>query len=311
MRREEFTFKSNDGTSDIHAVKWMPDNGSYKAVFQISHGMIEYIERYEPFAEFMTEHGFMVVGHDHIGHGHSVKSENDYGYFPKDDPSGVLVSDMHTLRTTIQKENTDMPYFMFGHSMGSYMLRKYLSIYGNGISGALICGTGYVPAHTTGFGLFLTGFAAKIHGGHYRSQTITNMTYNRSYRKFDMTGKDSKNSWLTRDSEIVEEYYKNPMCAYIFTMNGYRGLMEAVRYDCRQENVDKVPDDIPLYIISGDDDPVGDLGAGVRKVYEMFLKSGKKDVECKLYKDFRHEILNEIGKEQVYNDILAWTTKHM
>ena len=117
MRREEFTFKSKDGTSDIHAVKWMPDNGSYKAVFQIAHGMIEYIERYEPFAEFMTEHGFMVVGHDHIGHGHSVKSDNDYGYFPKDDPSGVLVSDMHTLRTIIEKENPDMPYFMFRHSM--------------------------------------------------------------------------------------------------------------------------------------------------------------------------------------------------
>ena len=128
-KEEQFGFLSADGMTQIHAVRWLPDDGKYEAVLQITHGMIEYIERYRGFAEYLTERGFLVVGHDHLGHGASVRSEDDWGYFAKDHPSDTLVEDMHRLRQTVQSENPGIPYFMLGHSMGSYMLRKYLCIH--------------------------------------------------------------------------------------------------------------------------------------------------------------------------------------
>ena len=142
MKVESFSFLSKDGKTNIHAVKWMPDSGEYKAILQIAHGMVEYIERYEAFARFMTDNGYMVVGNDHLGHGESVVSKADWGYFMEDTPSDALVEDMNTLRSVVQKENKGVPYFMFGHSMGSYMLRKYLTLYNDDLRGVVFSGTG-------------------------------------------------------------------------------------------------------------------------------------------------------------------------
>ena len=154
-KEKQFSFLSKDGKTKIHAVKWMPESGEYRAVLQITHGMVEYIERYKPFAEFLNDQGVLVVGHDHLGHGASVTSEEELGYFAEPDPSDTLVEDMHTLRTTVQAENPGVPYFMMGHSMGSYMLRKYLCIHPEGVAGAVIMGTGAMPDSTMKFGLFL------------------------------------------------------------------------------------------------------------------------------------------------------------
>ena len=307
MKNEVFTFLSKDGKTNIHAVKWIPDSGEYKAILQITHGMIEYIERYEPFAKFMTENGYMVVGHDHLGHGESVNTNEDLGFFADvDSPSDYLIEDMHKLRTTIQKENPDVPYFMFGHSMGSYMLRKYLSVYNDNLRGAIICGTGFSPEKVTKMGIMATKLMKVFKGSHGRSKMLRDLTYDKYYKKFDMFGKDASNSWLTRDEEIVKKYYSDPKCTYMFTVNGYVGLTEAVLYSCKQENVDKIPNKLPIFIVSGSDDPVGGCSEGVMKVVNMFKESGKVDLTYKLYDGFRHEILNEIGKEQVYSDLLAW-----
>ena len=307
MKNEVFTFLSKDGKTNIHAVKWIPDSGEYKAILQITHGMIEYIERYEPFAKFMTENGYMVVGHDHLGHGESVNTKEDLGFFADvDSPSDYLIEDMHKLRTTIQKENPDVPYFMFGHSMGSYMLRKYLSVYNDNLRGAIICGTGFSPEKVTKMCIMATKLMKVFKGSHGRSKMLRDLTYDKYYKKFDMFGKDASNSWLTRDEEIVKKYYSDPKCTYMFTVNGYVGLTEAVLYSCKQENVDKIPNKLPIFIVSGSDDPVGGCSEGVMKVVNMFKESGKVDLTYKLYDGFRHEILNEIGKEQVYSDLLAW-----
>ena len=163
-KEEQFSFLSKDGKTKIHAVKWMPESGEYRAVLQITHGMVEYIERYKPFAEFLNDQGVLVVGHDHLGHGASVASEEELGYFAEPDPSDTLVEDMHTLRTTIQTENPGVPYFMMGHSMGSYMLRKYLCIHPEGVAGAVIMGTGAMPDSTMKFGLFLGRTIALFRG---------------------------------------------------------------------------------------------------------------------------------------------------
>lgn len=169
MKSEAFKYKSADKKTMIDAVRWLPDNGEYKAVLQITHGMVEYKERYMPFAEFMTENGFMVVAHDHLGHGESVSSKKDWGYMAEGHPSDILVKDMHTLRTTIQKENPGKPYFMLGHSMGSYMLRKYLAKYRKGLDGAIVMGTGCIGDATTKLAMTLTKVMAKFHGWRYYS----------------------------------------------------------------------------------------------------------------------------------------------
>lgn len=306
MKNEVFKYKSADNKTMIDAVRWLPDNGEYRAILQITHGMIEYKERYMPFAEFLTKNGFMVVAHDHLGHGESVNSKTDWGYMSDKNPSDTLVEDMHTLRTMIQSANAGTPYFMLGHSMGSYMLRKYLAKYGNGITGAIVMGTGNIEDSTTKAAMFLTKMVAKFHGWHYYSPFIEGLTFSKPYKKYDLTGKDASNSWLTKDPEIVKAYYSNPKCTFKFTLNAYLGLFEAVYFDNQKNNIAKIPKELPIYIVSGEDDPVGDLGEGVKKVYQKFKQAGLKDVTCKLYATDRHEILNETDKEQVYADLLQW-----
>lgn len=305
-REEKLSFLSEDGKTTIHAVKWIPENGGYKAVLQITHGMVEYIERYREFADYMTKQGFLVVGHDHLGHGASVTSEAEWGFFREGNPSDTLVADMHRLRTTVQKENPGVPYFMLGHSMGSYMLRKYLSIHNDGVAGAVIMGTGSVPDGTTKMGLFVCRLIAAFRGWHYRSKTLQSLSYSKPYKKFDLYGEHYENSWLSKNTENVRAYYADPRCTFLFTVNGYQGLMEAVLYDNQPENVRKTPQELPLFFVSGKDDPVGDLGEGVMRVYNMYKDAGVKDITYRLYENDRHEILNETDREQVYADIAAW-----
>lgn len=307
----EFTFLSKDSKTTIHAVKWAPDCGEYRAVLQITHGMLEYIERYRAFAEYLTDQGYLVVGHDHLGHGRSVASEQELGYFADENSSDILVEDMHQLRMLIQDENRGIPYFMLGHSMGSYMLRKYLCIHSDNVSGAIIMGTGCVADATTKFGMKLCRMIARLRGWHYRSKFIQSLSYSRPYKKFDLYGKDYKNSWLSKNVESVRAYYADAKCTYLFTLSGYYGLMEAVYYTNQMENIKRVPKDLPLFFVSGAEDPVGDLGEGVKKVYHMYKDAGIQDLTYRLYENDRHEILNETDCMQVYADICAWLNVHV
>ncbi len=310
-RQEDFNFLSADGKTQIHAVKWIPDSGEYDKILQITHGMIEYIERYTPFAQFLCTKGFLVVGHDHLGHGQSVRTQEDWGYFAKDHPSAVLVSDMHRLRMMIQKENKGLPYFMMAHSMGSYLLRKYLTVHNSSLQGAIIMGTGFMPEAKMRFAMNMVKMLAKLHGWRYRSKFVTNAAFGRSYKKFDLTGKNPENSWLNKDVENVKQYYSDPRCSFTFTLNGYMGLFEAVSAACSKDCAARIPKELALFLVSGADDPVGDAGAGVKKAYYMYKEAGLLDLTYKLYKNDRHEILNEPDHQRVYNDLLAWMTVHI
>ncbi len=306
MKKETFYFPSADGKTQIFAVKYTPDDGNITAILQVVHGMQEFVSRYEKYAEFLTENGYLVVGHDHLGHGDSITADSELGYFVEPDPLPVLIADIHTLRDMIQMQYKDVPYFIMGHSMGSYILRSYLASHNDNLRGAIIMGTGYVPANTTKMGIKVCSFIAKFRGWHYRSKMVANIAFGKPYKKYDLTGKDANNSWLTKDPEIVKWYYANPKCNYTFTVNGYKGLMQAVSFSCNQENVNAVPNKLPIFIVSGEDDPVGDCGVGVKHVYDMFKEGGTEDLTYKLYKNDRHEILNETDKETVYADLLAW-----
>ncbi len=311
MIQEEFTFLSHDGKTQIHGVKFVPDDRKWDKVLQLIHGMQEYILRYKDFAEYLTKKGYLVVGHDHLGHGDSISSEKEMGFFCKDGPSDVLVEDMHTLREQIQKENPGKPYFMLGHSMGSYMLRKYITLHGENLSGALLVGTGSMPDLTMKTGMALCRGIAAVFGWHFRSPFVRFLSLMGPYREFDSSGRKPEKSWLTKDLEIVEKYFKDEKCVFRFTINGYYGLMEAVYYDNQPKNIDKIPKDLPIFLASGDKDPVGDFGAGVKNVYRQYRRAGIKDVKWKLYQNDRHEILNETDRKVVYHNLLSWMEAHL
>lgn len=311
MIQEEFTFLSHDGKTDIHGVKFMPDTKKWDKVLQITHGMQEYILRYEDFARYLTKKGYLVVGHDHLGHGDSITSEKERGFFCKENPSDTLVEDMHTLREKIQKENPGKPYFMLGHSMGSYMLRKYITLHGENLSGVLLVGTGSMPDGTIKFGMAVCRALAAVFGWHFYSPFVRFLSLMGPYREFDSSGRKPENSWLTKDLQIVEKYFRDEKCTFRFTVNGYYGLMEAVYYDNQPENIAKIPKELPIFLASGDRDPVGNFGAGVKRVYRQYKHAGIRDVKWKLYRDDRHEILNETDRKIVYHNLLSWMETHL
>lgn len=306
MIYENFEFLSADKKTRIHAVRWLPDTRVYSAILQITHGMHEYIERYQDFAGFLADKGFMVVGHDHLGHGASVRTPFEYGFFDENSPSDVLIEDMHTLRTLVQKENKNVPYFMLGHSMGSYMLRKYITIYPKNLRGVILVGTGTMADATVKLGMMLCSVLAKLRGWHHKSRMVRMLSFGGAYRKYDVIGKVIENNWLTKDLEIAEKHYTDPKSRFDFTLNGYYGLLEAIYYDNQKQNIEKIPRKLPIFLVSGDKDPVGDMGEGVKKVYHQYEKAGLLDITWKLYKDDRHEILNELDREVVFEDIYAF-----
>ena len=308
--KKYFTFRSADEVTDIHAVKWLPE-GEPKAVVQLIHGMVEFIERYDDFAKYLTAQGFVVVGHDHLGHGDSFRSVEDWGYITDNSPARVLVRDIHHLRTITEKEYPGLPYFILGHSMGSYLLRRYLAHKGAGLAGAIIVGTGSEPDMVVRSGLMLVRATAKAKGWRFRSQKIQNLTYSSAYKNYDLTRTDINNAWVCSVPEIMEKYYADPRCSFIFTTSGFEALLSSVLFVNQKENISRIPTDLPILLTSGELDPVGNLGKGVKNVYQQYVKAGIVDIECKLYPEDRHEILNEFNKEEVYADINNWIDRHM
>ena len=170
MIKNDITFLSSNKKTNIHAIICYPKDKQYTRVFQIIHGMCEYIERYLPFIEYLTTKGFVVVGHDHLGHGQSIKSKDDLGYFGEPDPASLLIQDIHTMREIAQKKYPNLPYFICGHSMGSYLLRQYICDYSNGLAGIIILGTGYMSPCETLLSLGFLNFMTCLKGMRHRSK---------------------------------------------------------------------------------------------------------------------------------------------
>ncbi|MCR4695342.1 MAG: lysophospholipase [Pseudobutyrivibrio sp.] len=313
VEQVEYSFDSADGISKIHGRKWIPQ-GEPIAVIQLVHGMVEYIERYDEFACFLADQGFLVVGHDHIGHGHSVSDDSQLGVMRGKHPSDFMVEDILTNYKLTVAETKDLPYFILGHSMGSYMLRKALAVKAgefSRLSGAIIVGTGQESAITCRFGLAVIGLVSTFRGKNYRSKLIREMTYSTPYKQFDCYGKDYSRSWLSKNIQNIEKYYQDKYCTYTFTANAYKGLVETTLYDSSLDCLSKTKKDIPYLIASGGQDPVGNLGKGPEIVATAYRRAGIKDVTLQIYKGDRHEILNEVDREQVYQDILKWMKDHM
>lgn len=309
--KTEKTFASADGKTVIYARCWAPDTGAPAAVLQISHGMVEYVDRYDAFACYMAEHGFLVVGHDHLGHGASVTSRDSWGYFTEGDGSHILVEDLHTLRTLVRQEYPGLPYLMLGHSMGSFILRRYLMEHGEGLAGAVISGTGYKPEILADVFLAVCRVLAALRGWSCHSRLAKELFFSGAFHKFDMDGSRPEDSWLTNDAEIVRRYYAEPRCTFPFTVSGFYTITRLVKADQKPDNIAKTPKDLPMLFVSGDQDPVGDFGAGVRKVCELYRKAGVKNLKMLLYPGARHEVLNEVKRNEFWKDILDWCREQL
>ena len=298
---------SNDGVHKLHVVVWQPD-GEPKAVLQLSHGMIEFIERYEGLAQYLNEQDILVIGNDHLGHGHTAGRDEDLGYFCPEHMSETVVKDLHTVTEYAKKEYPGIPYFLLGHSMGSFMARRYLMTYGDELTGAILCGTGEQTSATLFAGKTVAGILGAFKGQRYRSEFIRKTSFKGYNDRFE---KRTENDWLTKDQSIVDWYNGHKFCTFGFTINGYKTLFEVLTYIQKQENYNKISKNLPVYMIAGEDDPVGNYGEGVKHIYQQYKDSGIKDISIKLYPNDRHEILNELDKETVYADVADWIAGHM
>lgn len=303
MREEQFQILSNDGKTQLHGVKWIPD-GEVRAVVQLVHGMAEHIERYRTFAGYLNAHGILVVGHDHLGHGYSVGSEKEYGYFADEHGNRVLVQDIHLIYQKTKKEYSGVPYVLMGHSMGSFLARQYLCCFGKGLDGAVICGTAFRPQKMLKLALGFCRAEARFLGWHAHSKLLQWMvsgSYNTAFRP-NRTSFD----WLCRDEKVVDAYEADEQCGFPFTLNGYYNLLLTLYKIGRKEYLEKMPRELPVLFIAGEKDPVGNFGEGVKTSIDLFKQIGMRDVESKLYPEARHEILNEINKEEVFEDVMNW-----
>lgn len=310
MVKEEFYFDSRDGKSKIHAVRYRPeDTGQVRCILQVVHGMAEYAERYEEFAAFLVERGFVVTGDDHLGHGKSVGQGGKQGYFCEQDPATVLVRDVHRLKKLTEELYPGVPFVLMGHSMGSFITRNYLCRYGTGISGAVIMGTGMQPKAVLDMARLVAGVQKLFCGSGHVSRLLDRLAFGGYGR--GITDRRTAFDWLSRDRERVDRYIADPMCGFTFTVNGFGALFELVVRLYSPENLAAVPKDLPVFMVSGDADPVGDYGKGVRRAYDSLVAAGLTDIRLKLYPGGRHELLNETNRSQVMQDICRWVEENV
>lgn len=298
-------FMSSEGTKKIYYEIIEPDGQKPKGVIQVIHGMCEYFGRYKEFCDFMTAHGYAVAGDDHLGHGHTAEIEEDKGFFGESNGWRFLVRDEKRMTDILRQRFPDTPIIIFGHSMGSFIARLYMSWYSDGISGALFMGTsGGVPKGAAGAAVKLLESTA---GTKTHLNSGQQMFYNFLTRKVpDKTG---ELDWITRDKEKTNLFKDDPLGDFAFTTGAYRDLVKLLSEVSAHDWAYSLPKDMPVMLMSGEEDPIGDYGKGVRKVYRRLLKAGMSNVSIRLYVDARHELINELNREEVYDDILRWADK--
>lgn len=295
------------GRGRIHCVQWAPE-GEIRAVVQVIHGISEYVERYADVAAYLNSKGILVVGEDHMGHGKSVEGDLPPVYFYGGWTSAV--DDSYALLKKTMAEHPSVPYILLGHSMGSFMTRTLLYRYrDSGIAGAAICGTGWQPNALLAAGRAATAVIIKKQGETAPSTALDRLmfgAYNRGYGEV-RTAFD----WLNRDTAAVDAYIKDPMCGATASAGLVRDMLMGLKMNQDPQNLRNMNMDVPVYFLAGNQDPVGDWGKGVLRTAEAFLKAGVHRVETRLYEGGRHEILNELNKQEVYEDLYHWIQREV
>ena len=256
----DFTLPSTVPGRTLHGFRCVPE-GQVRAVLQLSHGMVEYIDRYRPLAEYLADRGILVTGHDHLGHGASIRTKEDYGYFAEPDGNRAVLADLHAVTVLTKQLYPNLPYFLLGHSMGSFYARQYLCEYGRELDGAIIMGTTH--------------------------------------------------DWLNRDQAEVDKYLAEERCTFTFTLNAYYSMFSGILRLHDPAFLARMPKDLPLLFLSGDADPVGEQGKGVRRAIQSLKDAGVLNIESIFYPGARHELLLETNKLEVFADIAAWLDKQL
>ncbi|MGE1130715.1 alpha/beta hydrolase [Bacillus wiedmannii] len=306
MNVQESFVTALDG-SEIYLRKWLPE-GDPRGIIQIAHGMTEHAGVYTDFIAALLEAGYGVYAHDHKGHGKTVKREEDYGHFEPNVGWNEAVSDVIFVSETIRKEQT-CPLFLLGHSMGSFLSRRAIQLKDGLYDGFLISGTGGNPGFLGVIGHKVATIEMKLRGAKTKSPMLNFLSFGNFNSHFKPNR--TKFDWLSSDNNQVDKYIADPLCGFICTTSFYRELFSGVLEVNKLEEFKKTPKNLPIHIFSGDRDPVGDMGKGVKEVYENYKKCGVKDVTLRLYENGRHEMFHEVNRDEVFQDLISWLDGHI
>ena len=295
-------FYDSCGVGKIHACCWMPDCEP-KAIVQIVHGIAEFVDRYDDFANFLNKQGFLVIGEDHMGHGQSIGDGGVRGYFTGGWFSAI--EDTYRLMKDTMQKYPGLPYILFGHSMGSFMARTILAKYpDSGISGCVICGTGWQPRAALPMLIKVVEGICKKSGETKPNEQLQKMVFGGYNDRIE--NPRTASDWLTRDESIVDAYVADPLCGFTPACGLLRDMMKGIHYIEQPKNLQQMKKHLPILFIAGEEDPVGAYGKGVVRAVKEFKKAGMVNVSSKIYPQCRHEILNELNKQEVYEDIRNW-----
>lgn len=303
MKKRDFYYPSADGKTKIHAIEWAPDDKPI-AVLQVAHGVTEYIERYEDFARYFTEKGIVVVGNDHLGHGLSIAEGSEPMYFGPAGSWNWAVEDIRTCKSITANRYKDLSYCLLGFSLGSFLARTYLIEYPGTMDAAILVGTGQIPLLQIAFAKMIVQNEAKKVGEEHTSPLIRKLTFQSYNRLFAPNRTDY--DWLCASETNLDDYIADTMRGEDFSAGLFRELLSGMAYTIKKKNIRKMDKKIPVYLISGDKDPVGNCGKGVKQAYRDFKKAGCEDVTMKLYPGLRHDILHEDCHGKIQQDIYRW-----
>lgn len=297
----DFSYPSSDGIHAVHTREWVPE-GSPRGMVQLVHGVAEHIGRYDPLARFLCAHGYVVCGEDHLGHG--LTAGGKFGYFGPKNGWNMVAQDIRHLRELEGEKHSNLPYVLLGHSMGSFLSRTYLIRWPGTVNAAVLSGTGQESAAAVASGKALSEALCRLRGSDHVSRLVNDLSlgaYNRAFKP-NRTPSD----WLSRDEAMVDAALADPLCNFLPTVAMFRDMMGGLQFIADRANLAKMDKDTPIYFLSGDRDPVGSMGEGVRKVEKMFRSAGCRDITVKLYPGGRHEMFHEINRQEVFHDLLAW-----
>lgn len=303
MTNNSYFYPSADGIHQIYAQEWKPQ-GEVRGIVQIVHGICEYSGRYDHFARFLTEQGFLVVAEDHLGHGKTAPHQGQRGYFTRRKGWKTVVDDVSELHRRTAEKYPGVPYFLLGHSMGSFLVRTYLFRKPAPLTGVILSGTAQQPALLMLGGRMITRLYRLFAGEHFRSGLVHGMALG-GYNKPFIPNRTASD-WITRDEAVVDAYVADPQCAFRPTVGLYSDMMQGITAMQKPANLQQMQKDLPIFFVAGDQDPVGAMGEGVKAAYDSFLEAGCTDITLKLYAGARHELHNELNRDEYFEDIKDW-----
>jgi alpha-beta hydrolase superfamily lysophospholipase len=307
MQPSTFTLATADG-SQLHVNRWLPA-GPPKAVVQIAHGMAEHSDRYARFGERLTAAGYAVYASDHRGHGGTARTPHEAGYFADDHGWDTVVDDMHLVTEHAREENPGLPFFLFGHSMGSFLSRSYVMRFAGDLDGLVLSGTAGDPGALGRVGLALATSQARLRGRRHPSGLMDQLTFGQYGAAFKPNR--TKFDWLSRDEAEVDKYVADERCGNVFTTGFFVDLLGGLGTINSDSAVMRVPKNLPIHLVSGSLDPVGDKGKGVQQVADQYRRLGVQDVSVKLWPEARHEVLNETNRDEVMDEVVDWLDAHL